>query len=396
MTLKGKTIVLGVTGTVAAYKACEIIRKLKDEGAKVKVVMTKAATHFITPLTLRTLSEERVTTSLFEEEASHPLYHISLAEEADLILVAPATANFIAKVAAGIADDMLTTTVLAARSRVMVAPAMNERMYLNPVTQSNIALLRERGFYFIGPVQGKLAKGEGIGRLAAIADIVAAVKDELSVAQDFKGKKVIVTAGGTREKIDGVRFISNYSSGKMGYALAREADMRGAKVTLISAPTNLIPPVDTSYVSVTSAEEIRREVLKRFSQADVVLMAAAVADFRPAKMIKGKIKRTSGLKSISLIGTPDILGELGSKKKKQILCGFAAETGNLVGSARAKLKAKNLDLIVANDVSKSGIGFDSDFNQAVIIGRDGKVKKTARIKKEKLARVILDTIKQFW
>lgn len=396
MTLKGKTIVLGVTGSVAAYKACEIVRKLKDEGARVKVIMTESATRFITPLTLRTLSGETVTTSLFEEKIAHPLYHISLAEEADLVLVAPATANFIAKAAAGIADDILTTTVLAARSRVIVAPAMNERMYLNRTTQENITSLKERGFRLVGPVKGKLAEGEGLGRLSDVEDIVAAVEEELSYSQDLKGKNVIVTAGGTREKIDEVRFLSNYSSGKMGYALAQEAERRGAKVTLISAPTDLFPPAGVSVVRITSAEQMRREVLKRFPRVDLVLMAAAVADFKPASLLKGKVKRTSGLKSLALTTTPDILGELGAKKKKQILCGFAAETKSLIANARAKLKSKNLDLIVGNDVGKPGVGFGSDYSEAVIINREGKVTRCGRIRKEKLARIILDTVKHFW
>lgn len=391
--LKGKTVVLGITGSIAAYKSAEIARRLMEEGAIVKAVMTKASTHFISPLTLRTLTNQPVATSLFEEKIVHPLYHISLAEEADCILVAPASANFIAKVCHGIADDLLTTTVLAAKGGVLVAPAMNWRMYENPITQENLSRLRERGFRIIGPATGKLAEGEGIGRLADISDIISAVKEELKKTQDLKGKFIVVTAGGTREKIDDVRFIGNRSSGKMGYALAAEVFLRGATTVLISAPTTLVPPPGVELVPVTNVEEMKEAVVNRSKNADAVIMAAAVGDFRVLKPVRGKIKRAQGLKSLDLAPTQDILSEIGRKRKKgQVLVGFAAEAENLVANAKAKLKAKNLDLIVANDITRPDIGFGSDYNQVVMIDRSGNVESTERITKKDLSRLIIDRI----
>jgi phosphopantothenoylcysteine decarboxylase/phosphopantothenate--cysteine ligase len=391
--LKGKTVVLGITGSIAAYKSAEIARRLMEEGVTVKTVMTRASTRFISPLTLRTLTNQPVATSLFEERIIHPLYHISLAEEADCILIAPASANFVAKVCHGIADDLLTTIVLAAKGPVLVAPAMNWRMFENPITRENLSRLRERGYRIIGPATGKLAEGEGIGRLADPNDIISAVKEELAKTQNLKGKVVVVTAGGTQERIDDVRFIGNRSSGKMGYALATEAYLRGATAVLISAPTTLPPPTGVEFISVTSAEEMKEAVLKKSKNADAVVMTAAISDFRVTKPIKGKIKRTRGLKSLDLIPTDDILAELGRKRKRgQVLVGFAAEAENLVVNAKAKLKAKNLDLIVANDITRPDIGFGSDYNQVVMIDRSGNVESTERITKKDLARLIIDRI----
>lgn len=390
--LKGKTVVLGITGSIAAYKAAEIVRRLVEEGVIVKAAMTRASTRFISPLTLQTLTNQPAHISLFEERIIHPLYHISLAEEADVILVAPASANFIAKVCHGIADDLLTTTVLAAKGPVLVAPAMNSRMYQNPITQENLSRLRGRGFRIIGPATGKLAEGEGIGRLADIKDIISAVKEELAKTEDLKGKVFVVTAGGTRERIDDVRFIGNRSSGKMGYALAEEALSRGATVVLIGAPTTLVPPTGVESLSVTSAEEMKEAVLKKFKKADAVVMAAAVSDFRVTKPVKGKIKRSQGLKSLDLTPTQDILSEMGKKKRGQVLVGFAAEVENLVTNATAKLKAKNLDLIVGNDITKPDIGFGSDYNQVIMIDRSGNVESTERMTKKDLARLIIDRI----
>lgn len=392
--LKGKTVVLGITGSIAAYKAAEIVRRLVEEGAIVKAAMTRASTRFISPLTLQTLTNQPVATSLFEERIIHPLYHISLAEEADVILVAPASANFIAKVCHGIADDLLTTTVLAAKGPVLVAPAMNSRMYQNPITQENLSRLREREFRIIGPATGKLAEGEGIGRLADIKDIISAVKEELAKTEDLKGKVFVVTAGGTRERIDDVRFIGNRSSGKMGYALAEEAFSRGATVVLIGAPTTLVPPAGVESLSVTSAEEMKEAVLKKFKKADAVVMAAAVSDFRVTKPIKGKIKRSQGLKSLDLTPTQDILSEMGKKKRGQVLVGFAAEAENLVTNATAKLKAKNLDLIVGNDITKPDIGFGSDYNQVIMIDSTGNVVSTEKMTKRELARLIIDRVSE--
>lgn len=392
--LKGKTVVLGITGSIAAYKAAEIVRRLVEEGVIVKAAMTRASTRFISPLTLQTLTNQPAHISLFEERIIHPLYHISLAEEADVILVAPASANFIAKVCHGIADDLLTTTVLAAKGPVLVAPAMNSRMYQNPITQENLSRLREREFRIIGPATGKLAEGEGIGRLADIKDIISAVKEELVKTEDLKGKVFVVTAGGTRERIDDVRFIGNRSSGKMGYALAEEALSRGATVVLIGAPTTLVPPAGVESLSVTSAEEMKEAVLKKFKKADAVVMAAAVSDFRVTKPVKGKIKRSQGLKSLDLTPTQDILSEMGKKKRGQVLVGFAAEAENLVTNATAKLKAKNLDLIVGNDITKPDIGFGSDYNQVIMIDSTGNVVSTEKMTKRELARLIIDRVSE--
>lgn len=392
--LKGKTVVLGITGSIAAYKAAEIVRRLVEEGVIVKAAMTRASTRFISPLTLQTLTNQPAHISLFEERIIHPLYHISLAEEADVILVAPASANFIAKVCHGIADDLLTTTVLAAKGPVLVAPAMNSRMYQNPITQENLSRLREREFRIIGPATGKLAEGEGIGRLADIKDIISAVKEELAKTEDLKGKVFVVTAGGTRERIDDVRFIGNRSSGKMGYALAEEALSRGATVVLIGAPTTLVPPAGVESLSVTSAEEMKEAVLKKFKKADAVVMAAAVSDFRVTKPVKGKIKRSQGLKSLDLTPTQDILSEMGKKKRGQVLVGFAAEAENLVPNATAKLKTKNLDLIVGNDITKPDIGFGSDYNQVIMIDSTGNVVSTEKMTKRELARLIIDRVSE--
>ncbi len=365
-----------------------------EEGVIVKAAMTRASTRFISPLTLQTLTNQPAHISLFEERIIHPLYHISLAEEADVILVAPASANFIAKVCHGIADDLLTTTVLAAKGPVLVAPAMNSRMYQNPITQENLLRLRGRGFRIIGPATGKLVEGEGIGRLADIKDIISAVKEELAKTEDLKGKVFVVTAGGTRERIDDVRFIGNRSSGKMGYALAEEALSRGATVVLIGAPTTLVPPTGVESLSVTSAEEMKEAVLKKFKKADAVVMAAAVSDFRVTKPVKGKIKRSQGLKSLDLTPTQDILSEMGKKKRGQVLVGFAAEAEDLVTNATAKLKAKNLDLIVGNDITKPDIGFGSDYNQVIMIDSTGNVVSTEKMTKRELARLIIDRVSE--
>lgn len=394
MTLEGKTIVLGVTGGIAAYKACDLVRRLREEGATVKVIMSEAATRFITPLTMRTLSEQPVVASLFDEGASHPIYHISLAAEADVILVAPATANVIAKMAGGLADDALTTTLLAARGPIVVAPAMNERMYLNPVTQRNLQGLKERGLVLVGPGRGKLAEGEGWGRLAETDEIIAAVQDAVIGAADLAGRRVVVTAGGTREAVDDVRYVGNHSSGKMGYALAAEAAKRGADVTLISAPTCLTAPAGVERVEASSAAEMERQVLKRFSRADAVLMAAAVADFKPVR-VPGKMKKGGTPASLRLEKTPDILAGLGRRKRRQVLCGFAAETERLEANAKAKLKEKHLDMIVANNVSRSAV-FGSDYSRAVIIDRTGGRQSTGRISKRALAGLVIDTLKKFW
>lgn len=388
-----RVIVLGVTGCIAAYKAAEIARRLIRTGYTVKVVMTEAATHFVTPLTFQTLTRQTVITSLFKGQEPGKINHISLAEEADLILIAPATANILAKVARGFADDALSTTILSSRVPIVFAPAMNTKMYLNSVTQENLALLKRKGFYVIEPETGELACGvDAVGRLAKVETIVEKITSIIEKKEELKGKNILVTAGGTQEPIDPVRFIGNRSSGKMGYAIAEEAALRGAKVTLITAPTQLMFPAGADIVKISTANEMRREVLKRFKKADVVIKTAAVADFRPAKVAKSKIKKDKKDLVIELMCNPNILSELGKMKKSQVLVGFAAESENLEENARKKLKEKNLDLIVANDITKPGIGFGEDVNEVTIINKEGKTEKYSPMSKGLLARIILDKV----
>lgn len=393
--MKKKVIVLGITGCIAAYKAAEIARKFIRLGYTVKVVMTEAATHFVTPLTFQTLTREPVITSLFQGQVRGEIQHISLAEEADLILVAPATANILAKAARGFANDALSTTILSCQTPVVFAPAMNARMYLNPVTQENLVLLKKRGFYIIEPESGELACGmDAVGRLARVETIVKKVKSILKTKEQLKDKNIVVTAGGTREPIDPVRFMGNLSSGKMGYAIAEEAALRGAAVSLITAPTQLLPPAGADIIQVETAEEMRKEVLKNFEKADVVVKAAAVTDFRPSQVSKSKLKKDEKELVLKLVRNPDILEELGRLKKKQILVGFAAESENLEGNARKKLKAKNLDLVIANDITKPGMGFGEDINEVLIIDKKGEVEKYSPMFKVALARIILDKVSE--
>lgn len=393
--MKKKVIVLGITGCIAAYKAAEIARKFIRLGYTVKVVMTEAATHFVTPLTFQTLTREPVITSLFQGQVRGEIQHISLAEEADLILVAPATANILAKAARGFANDALSTTILSCQTPVVFAPAMNARMYLNPVTQENLVLLKKRGFYIIEPESGELACGmDAVGRLARVETIVKKVKSILKTKEQLKDKNIVVTAGGTREPIDPVRFMGNLSSGKMGYAIAEEAALRGAVVSLITAPTQLLPPAGADIIQVETAEEMRKEVLKNFEKADVVVKAAAVTDFRPSQVSKSKLKKDEKELVLKLVRNPDILEELGRLKKKQILVGFAAESENLEDNARKKLKAKNLDLVIANDITKPGMGFGEDINEVLIIDKKGEVEKYSPMFKVALARIILDKVSE--
>ncbi|MDI6891497.1 MAG: bifunctional phosphopantothenoylcysteine decarboxylase/phosphopantothenate--cysteine ligase CoaBC [Actinomycetota bacterium] len=391
--IKGKTIILGVTGCIAAYKAAEIARRLIEAGAVVKVVMTEAATRFITPLTFRILTRQPVVTSLFDEEPAGRIHHISLAREADLVLVAPATANILAKVAHGIADDILSTTLLSTDASIVFAPAMNAKMYLNPITQRNLSTLADGGFVIIEPTVGELACGEeGIGRLAEVGEIVSIVEAELLKVEDLKGKTIFVTAGGTREPLDPVRFLGNRSSGKMGYAIADSARRRGAKVTLISAPTQLRPPWGVEFIPIGTALEMHDVMLERFDQADAVVMAAAASDFRPASYSQSKIKKGEAKLELKLERSPDILEELGKRKKGQVLVGFAAESENLIENALGKLKGKNLDLIVVNDITKPGSGFGEDSNEAVLIDAQGRSRELPLMPKAKLARLIVDEL----
>jgi phosphopantothenoylcysteine decarboxylase/phosphopantothenate--cysteine ligase len=362
--LKGKKILLGVTGSIAAYKAAEMVSLLKKKGAEVFVIMTESATKFVQPLTFSTLSRNPVIDNLFSTNDKIVVKHISLAEWADLILIAPATANIIGKIANGIADDMLTTTVMAFKAKVIFAPAMNKNMISNPLYQQNVEKLTALGYEFIDSEYGRLACGEtGEGRLANIEDIADTVEYALTFKNDYQGKTVLVTASCTREPIDKVRFISNYSSGKMGFALAKIARARGARVILITGPTSLPDLKGVTTISIESAKEMKKEVFKYFPKADIIISAAAVADFRPREVFAGKLKKEKSEKPlIELERNPDILYELGKKKGDKILVGFAAETENLAANAFKKLKEKRLDLIVANDISAKEAGFGSDKN----------------------------------
>ena len=392
--LSGKTIVVGVTGSIAAFKAAEIVSQLTQRGAEVQVVMTANAARFITPLTLSTLAGQAVASDMFTEVAGWELEHISMADAADLVLIAPATANIIGKITNGIADDLLTCVVMATRAPVMIAPAMNQNMLENPITEANLAKLADLGYRIIESEVGRLASGaQGKGRLASIETILARVEAELLPEPDLAGIKAVVTAGPTREAIDPVRFISNRSSGKMGYALAQVAQQRGAEVTLATGPTSLDDPEGVKMVKVETAQEMSKAVLGRAKEADVVVGAAAVVDYAPSRVSESKIKKGQGPLDLQLSTTPDILAELGKRKGRRILVGFAAETEQLVENARKKLASKHLDLIVANDVSLPGIGFGSDENAATLVFADGKVKELPRMSKQAMAGEIWDAIK---
>ncbi|MDD2539865.1 MAG: bifunctional phosphopantothenoylcysteine decarboxylase/phosphopantothenate--cysteine ligase CoaBC [Desulfuromonadaceae bacterium] len=394
--LRNKKIILGVSGGIAAYKALELTRLLTKAGADVHVIMTQAAQEFIAPLTFQTLSANPVHTALFDLIAEQKIGHISLADRADLFIIAPATANIIGKIAGGIADDMLTTTVMATKAPVLFAPAMNVNMYTNPIYQENEEKLRRLGYLFEAPVSGSLACGwEGEGKLAAPETIFDCAVATLT-KKDLAGKKVLITAGPTREEIDPVRYISNYSSGKMGYALARAAQRRGAQVLLISGPTSLSKPYGVTVVTVTSAIEMQSEVIARVDACDVVIKAAAVADYRPKLRNSTKIKKKSDSAIITLVKNPDILSELGKMdyglKPRPFLVGFAAETDALAENAAKKLFEKNLDIIVANDVSKSDAGFNVDTNRALLFFKDGSSSDCGLMSKDQLAITILDHV----
>ena len=388
--LKDKKILLGVTGCIAAYKSADIIRLLIKEGAEVKVVMTENSTNFISKMTLQVLSEKSVIAELFSHESG--VEHIKHTDWADLFAIAPATANVIGKMASGIGDDALTTMALAFDGRFVFAPAMNSKMYSNPIVQNNINTLKSHGYEFVGPGFGPLACGtEGKGRMSEPVEVVDSIISSL-YKKDLDGRHVLVTAGPTREEIDPVRFIGNRSSGKMGYAIAREAARRGASVTLISGPTSLEKPTGVELKNVSNAGEMREEVLGETDKADAVIMAAAVADYRPAVSFSHKIKKDKKSITLKLEKTADIIGELGARKARPLLVGFAAETENLMENAFTKLKEKNLDIIVANMVGKEGIGFDSDINKVVIIDNQGVVLKTPETTKDEVAGNIFDVI----
>jgi len=386
-------VLLGVTGCVAAYKACEVLRLLQGLGLDVRVVMTTHATRFIGPLTFEALSRQPVYLDPFQRDGGAEMPHVHWATEADLLLVAPATANIIGKFAQGIADDALSTLYLATQAPVVVAPAMNVAMWRHPAVKANIETLRARGVAVVEPGAGYLACGAiGEGRLAEVAEIVAAVEARLGARRDLAGLSVLVTAGPTREPIDPVRFISNRSSGRMGYSVAEAARDRGARVVLISGPTALDAPSGVERVCVTTAEEMAREVETRADAAAVVVMAAAVSDHRPAHVSDQKLKKTAAPNRLDLVENTDILKRLGDKKGSRVLVGFAAETHDLDVQARRKLAEKHLDLIVANDVSQPGAGFEGETNAALLIGADGAASEVPCCTKRALADRIWDRV----
>ena len=386
--VQDKNIVLGVTGSIAVYKAVEVASKLIQEGAKVNVVMTQAAQEFVTPLTFRAITNRPVVTEMFNPASEFSIEHVTLAAGADLVIIAPATANVIAKLAGGIADDMLGCTVLATKAPIIVASAMDANMYQNQITQQNIAKLTERGFTFVGPGYGRLASGEiGPGRLADIEEILGTIHQVLGRRGDLAKRRIVVSAGCTQEPMDPVRHISNRSSGKMGYAIAEAARDRGASVVLVSGPTALHPPVGVEVILVQTAVEMRDAIVDAAKKAEALLMAAAVSDYRPAAAAKSKIKKERETLSIELVRTPDILGEV---KGDFVRVGFAAESEDVVENARVKLKGKNLDLIVANDITAVDSGFGVDTNRVIIIDRQGKVESLPLLSKLEVAHKVLD------
>ena len=392
-------IALGVTGGVAAYKAAELVRRLQQEKLDVQVVMTRAAQEFITPLTFAALTGQKVITDLFSAAGAAPanvesaIEHIAVAQRIDLLLVAPATADVLGKFAHGIAEDFLSTLYLATKAPVVVAPAMNVNMWDHPATQENVAALRARGVHVVNPEEGYLACGmTGAGRLAATETIAKKVCEVLGLRHDFAGHTVLVSAGPTCEDIDPVRFLTNRSSGKMGYALAEAAQRRGAHVILVSGPTELKIPEGVDWVPVRATEQMHRTVLERAREANVAIMAAAVSDYRPAAAQDTKIKRGSGGFTLELEPTPDILAELGREKNNRVLVGFAAETNNVAENARGKLARKGADMIVANDVTQEGAGFDTDTNIVTFYLRDGREVPLPKMSKLDVANRILDQV----
>ena len=392
MDLQGKCVLLGITGGIAAYKMANVASALKKRGADVEVIMTRNATQFITPLTFETLTGHKCIVDTFDRDFQFDVTHISLAKKADVILVAPATANVIAKMAHGIADDMLTTTVLAAGCPKLVSPAMNTGMLENPITQDNIRTLERYGFSIIPSESGVLACHDvGKGRLPADAVLLDYVEQALT-PKDLAGLRVTVTAGPTQEAIDPVRFLTNHSTGKMGYAVARAAAMRGASVTLIHGPTALEPVRFTEDVAITSAQDMYEAVTSRFEQTDILVMAAAVADYRPATVAADKVKKSDGDMSIPLVRTADILGTIGPRKTHQFLCGFSMETRDMVAHSAEKLQRKNLDMIVANNLKDPGAGFGVDTNLVTFLTPDGGVRQLPLMSKDAVAGAILDEI----
>ena len=391
--LKGKTVVLGVTGSIAAYKIASLASMLVKRHACVHVIMTQNAANFITPITFETLTGHKCLIDTFDRNFEFQVEHVSLAKQADIVLIAPASADVIGKLAHGIADDMLTTTLLACRCPRLISPAMNTAMYENPIVQDNLTTLKKYGYEVICPANGRLACGDsGAGKMPEPEVLLQYIEHEIGRRKDLAGKKILVTAGPTRESIDPVRYITNHSSGKMGYALARAAMLRGADVTLVSGQTNLTPPMFLNYVSVTTAGEMFDAVTSCSSSQDIIIKAAAVADYRPAVVYNNKVKKHDGQMSIALERTDDILAYLGAHKTEgQFLCGFSMETENMVANSRAKLEKKNLDMIAANNVKVVGAGFQGDTNVITLITRNGEL-ELPLMSKDEAADRILDEI----
>ncbi len=386
-----RTIVLGITGGIASYKSCEIVSRLKKLNYQVRVIMTKNATEFVTPLTLETLSEHRVVTDMFDKQRSFEVEHISYAKQADAFVVAPATANFIAKLAEGIADDMLSTTVMATKAPIIIAPAMNTNMYNSPACQKNMQILQQRGCIFIEPTEGLLACGDvGKGKMAEPIEIASIIDSILTPNPDYRGKRVLITAGATKEPIDGVRYITNHSSGKMGVALAERAIARGADVTMVVGNVSVKLPPEATVVNVTTTQDMLEAVMANLSQADIIIKSAAPADYRVANYSASKIK--SETLTLELVKNPDIAKAVGSQKGDKKLVVFAAETDDLLANAHKKLQSKNADLIVANDVTQEGAGFNVDTNIATLITKQGSIIALDKMSKVELADIILDTI----
>lgn len=393
MNLKGKTVLLGVTGGIAAYKIATLASSLVKAGAKVHVIMTENATNFITPVTFETLTGHKCIIDTFDRNFEFKVEHVSLAQMADVIMVAPATANVIAKLAHGLADDMLTTTILASKAPKLIAPAMNTAMYENPITQDNMQTLKKYGMEVITPASGRLACGDvGAGKMPEPEVLLQYIYKTCACSKDMQGMKVMITAGPTQESIDPVRYITNHSSGKMGYHLARACMLRGADVTLVTGKIALTPPLFVQTVPVTSAKDMYEEVTRRSSDMDLIIKAAAVADYRPSVIATEKTKKADGALSIDLERTDDILKYLGEHKKPgQFLCGFSMETQNMVENSKKKLKKKNLDMVIANNLKEAGAGFETDTNIVTILTRDS-VEELPIMSKEDVAFQIIDHI----
>ena len=388
--LNGKNILIGVSGGIACYKVCDVVSRLKKLNSDVDVIMTKSAVEFVSPLTFQTLSQNFVYVDMFKEPKTFEVEHISLAKKADIVLIAPATGNIIGKIASGIADDMLTTVIMATRAKVIFAPAMNTNMYTNPIVQGNIKKLSKMGYEFIKPGKGRLACGDyGEGKMAEPEIIVDYILNSFH-KDDLKDKKIVITAGPTIEPLDPVRYMTNFSSGKMGYALAEEAKKRGGEVVLITGPVNLTPPYGVEIIKINTTIEMLNAVEKNFGDCDILIKAAAPLDYRPETVSKDKIKKNGESLQLKFVPNPDIAAHFGKFKRNQIIVGFAAETNNVIEYAKGKLKKKNFDFIVVNDISKDGAGFRTDTNIVSIIDNKDVVDNYPLMEKRKLAGIILD------